>query len=83
MQAVMADTSAPAIAIRTYWSSKKAGSGHQVSSQNCQETTADRYKIDAVLAAERSRIERSDIARTISGWELDGRCLRYLLRSEL
>ncbi|KAI1788772.1 ATP-dependent DNA helicase [Ganoderma leucocontextum] len=52
---VLADSSAAAKAIRTYWASR--GTGHQ---------------IDTVLTAERSGIERSDIARTVNGWELDG-----------
>ena len=74
-QAIMADTSAPAVAIRNYWSSKKPGGGYKVGYSTYHETAANHCKIDAVLTAERSRIERSDIARTISGWELDGDCL--------
>ncbi|PIL31850.1 transporter [Ganoderma sinense ZZ0214-1] len=52
---VLANSSAAAKAIRTYWSAKGNG-----------------YQIDTVLTAERAGIERSDISRTVNGWELDG-----------
>ncbi|KAI0756886.1 ATP-dependent DNA helicase [Daedaleopsis nitida] len=55
LQKIMADNSAPAKAIRTYWTSKGSG-----------------YTIDMVLAAERSHIPRSDLARMVSQWDMDG-----------
>ncbi|KAI0651958.1 ATP-dependent DNA helicase [Trametes meyenii] len=56
MQKVMADNSPAAKAIRTYWR-PRGNAG---------------YQIDMVSTAEYSKIDRSELARTVSNWELDG-----------
>ncbi|KII93915.1 hypothetical protein PLICRDRAFT_88210 [Plicaturopsis crispa FD-325 SS-3] len=50
---VMADQSAPAKAVRNYWTRKPNG-----------------YQIDVVTAAASSGVDRADLAKQISNWEL-------------
>ncbi|KAI9065831.1 ATP-dependent DNA helicase [Trametes sanguinea] len=53
---VLADSSPAAKAIRQYWKPKSSGT----------------YTVDMVFTAERSKIDRTELARTVNGWELSG-----------
>ncbi|KZT06011.1 ATP-dependent DNA helicase [Laetiporus sulphureus 93-53] len=54
---VLEDRSPAATAIREHWKCNRKG---------------DTYKIDVVTAAEYSKIDRAEIARQVSNWQIDG-----------
>ena len=69
---VLADNTPAAKTIRQYWTTKSSGYSVRlvvVPIWNCELT---KTKIDVVMAASHSRVDRNDLARKISDWELSG-----------